>query len=289
MLLVSICNTGVPSGNVFVLVDTARNVSRVLDLKGQGVDSGLGLVQDDRYVYAACAARRSSFLAIFAKPHLELIRFELLPNVIDVHSICLFEGKLITVSTGTDEVVAFDPAASSLAGDVLWHPSLTRDDNNHLNAVAAASGHLLCSGFGQKAGERWSSARDGFVFDLSLGRNVASGIFHPHSVLEHNGTVYLCESSFSLLRTLATPQITLGGYVRGLVFNGDTSCFVGSSVGRSDSAAPQEVANPADPGDSVGRCCVYEVDLTGRAETATRPSLDLSAYGNEIYDLLWSD
>ena len=287
MLAVSFCNIGRPSGELFAVIDPASGDIRSLDLEGNLADSGLGLAQDEYLLYAACARELESCLAVFEKPFFKLRRFVSLPGVIDVHSICLAGQNVVVVSTGTDEVVAVDLSSETPKSEVLWRPSLSRTDTHHLNAVAYASEHLLCSGFGRKAGERWSSARDGYVYDLTLGRVVASGIVHPHSIVEYEKTLYFCESSLSVLRTIGSPIASLDGYVRGLAFPGDGTCFVGSSVGRYDPLIPQQVSNPADPGQLIGRCGIYRIRIEQGAPEEDRSAMDLSNFGNEIYDLLW--
>ena len=287
MLAVSFCNIGRPSGQILAIIDTDTGDIRVLDLEENVVDSGLGLAQDDRFLYAACARQRDSFLAVFEKTSFKLENFLLLPEVIDVHSICLLGQNVIAVSTGTDEVVAVSLEDGAAESEVLWRPNLSRADTHHLNAVAYASEHLLCSGFGPRSGERWSTARKGYVYDVTLGEVIADGIVHPHSIVQHEKTLYFCESSLSTLRTIESPIVSLDGYVRGLAFSGDGTCFVGSSVGRYDPLIPRQVSNPADPGRLSGRCAIYRVSVENGALARPKSTIDLSSFGNEIYDLLW--
>ena len=206
-----------------------------------------------------------------------------LPSVNDIHSIALTEGGIIAVSTGTDQILAIDFA--TLATTTLWHANTEMVDSNHLNAVMWFGDHLLCSGFGCKRSDRWSSAVDGYVYDITSGEYLVAGLYHPHSLATFASRLYLAESSHAVLRTLEKPIARFDGYVRGVAFSPTGACAVGTSVGRCDHAVGSIVLNPADPGSGTGRCAVYITDDVKNWGNAT--VVDCGHHANEIYDLLF--
>ncbi len=206
-----------------------------------------------------------------------------LPSVSDIHSIARTDGGIIAVSTGTDRILAIDLA--SMTTSTVWSASSEMLDTHHLNAVTWFGNHLLCSGFGRKQSDRWSSAVDGYILDITSGEYLVRGLYHPHSLASFAGRLYVAESSHALLRTVEKPIARFDGYVRGVAFSPTGACAVGTSIGRRDSAIESIVLNPADPGPGTGRCAVYITDDIKHWENAT--IVDCGHHANEIYDLLF--
>jgi hypothetical protein len=280
-LIVSFCNVKA-GGCVAAYMDTASASSGKLDYGRDDLTSACGLARDDERVYSACAVGAESFLAIFDKRDLRLLECVPLPNVVDVHSLCLDGSALIAVSTGTDEIVRIsldDPTRT----EVIWRASAAREDTQHLNAITWYAERLVCSGFGPNAGERRSSALNGYIYDVSAGTFLAKGIRQPHSLAERAGVLYFCESSRSLLRSLDGYTLEIGGYLRGLACLEDGSCLVGASVARFDVSAPDLTLNPADPGARTGRCAIH---VTYPSKAHASRSIDCSHLADEIYDIL---
>src|SRR4029077_14984154 len=138
----------------------------------------------------------------------------------DVHSLCLSRGDVYAVSTGTDEVIRLRLRGVDVIDEVgFWQPEKNepRQDVHHLNSLIEYDGELLVSGFGKKEGDRWSSARSGFVLNLTRHPALASGIQQPHALLEARGRIFFCESKKMAVRILGSHfQQPLSGYTRGL-------------------------------------------------------------------------
>lgn len=281
-LIVSFCNVGEKAGRIAAHIDASSAQSTWLNYERDDLTTACGLAQDDEHIYSACGMGPESFLAIFEKRTLRLLELVPLPNVIDVHSICLDGSALIAISTGTDEIVRIS-LADTTRTEIVWRASRSAEDTHHLNAVSWHGGRLICSGFGPKSCERWKSALNGYIYDVSSGTFLARGIRHPHSLADRGGTLHFCESSRSLLRTLERPLLPIGGYLRGLACLEDGSCLVGASVGRVDVSAPEFVLNPTDPGARVGRCAIHVTYPYGAH--ASR-SIDCSHLADEIYDIM---
>jgi hypothetical protein len=280
-LIVSFCNVKA-GGSIAVYIDTDSTRSHGLDYGRDDLTSACGLAQDDEHIYSACGIGNTSFLAIFGKRDLRLRDLTPLPAVSDIHSICMDGAALIAASTGTDEIVRI-PLDDTSHAEVIWRASTGKEDVHHLNAVSRYAGRLVCSGFGPKAGDRRSSALNGYIYDISDRAFLAKGIRQPHSLAEMDGVLYFCESSRSLLRTLDRSIMPIGGYLRGLACLEDGSCFVGASIARFDTASPGLVLNPVDPGARVGRCAIHVVHP--REARASR-SIDCSRFADEIYDIM---
>jgi hypothetical protein len=205
---------------------------------------------------------------------------------IDVHSLAVREGVVYAVSTGTDEVLALTMDGDRLVTEeVFWRPDpgLDRGDHHHLNAILDWHGSLLVSGFGRKGeGERWSSARGGFIQRIDDGRRLVEGIRQPHSLAVVEGELAYCESPARALRTVGGRSFDdLPGYARGVCTMPDGTLFVATSCGRLKSKSTGEITNAAESGVPAGRCAVV------RWSAGEAPSgIDVGLHAPEIYDLL---
>jgi hypothetical protein len=198
--------------------------------------------------------------------------------------LCIRSGRLHVVSTGTDEVVAYDLLRHRpIWRERVWTPTGANCDVHHINALAEIRGELWCSALGPKDGKLWSEARRGYIRNITRQHMVMGDLWHPHSLMVHRGKVYFCDSSRLRVKTLEGYVVAEapGGYVRGLSIR-KSNVFVGSSVGRTQSMGPG-VDNPADPGEPSGLCAVRRFDLmTGTC----LETFDLSGFGTEVYDVL---
>jgi hypothetical protein len=169
-------------------------------------------------------------------------------------------------------------------GEVIWRASHEGRDTHHINSLALIGGRLCLTAFGPKRGALWSTAVDGYVFDVERQDVLATGLEHPHSLHEAGSDVYVAESRRARVLCL-TNGVTydIGGYARGLCVDSGTM-IVGVSTARSRSKSTGVVENPADPGEVVGQAGLRAVPLQRRSPNA--PDVDLSSYGPEIYDVV---
>jgi hypothetical protein len=289
-ILVSFCNPQTPGRAALGLLDTRRSSFRTLALPaGPFRSNGVtGLASSDAYVYAVLQTGLLAppRLLVLDRTHLALVNQYVFQSALDVHSLCSSQDALYVVSTGTDEVIQLTMHDAHVISEAaFWRPEpdAPRLDAHHLNAIIGSPDGLLASGFGKRAGPRWNSAQDGFIFNISTGIQVASGIYHPHSMVGLGRTLMYCESSNMAVRTIATNRIQyLPGYTRGLCVAED-KLFVGSSKGRKVSKSTGLINNPGESGVPAGRCTVSRLSLDSFDIEET---IDLSGYGDEIYDLL---
>jgi hypothetical protein len=246
------------------------------------VDTCTGLTSSSGCIYSLSASKGVHLLSVWPKDGLPT--YQPLDGILDAHSILVRRGYLYVVSTGTDEVIRYR-LKNDLPTDreVAWRASSASSDTHHLNSIAEFRGSLVVSGFGPKAGALWSSATDGYIWDIEHDMPVLRDIHHPHSVACRGDQLLFCESSSSRLCSLSGTVAQLQGYTRGVAWLSDRLVCVASSVGRKISKSTGLIANTADPGEPIGHCQLVVVDVvTGEA----RKTIDLSSFGDEIYDLL---
>jgi hypothetical protein len=252
---------------------------------GAGPDEEIaGLAADRDFVYVA--ARRPAALIILSRPDLRLVRRHALPELENLHSLCVRQDELFLVSTGTDEVVRFRMrGARILSQSLFWRPpgSAVRADARHLNGLCFFQDELHVSGFGEKMGETWAASSDGFIRNLERNETVAAGLRHPHSLLPLDDGLAYCESGRRTVHLPGrSPVHNLPGYARGLCRVGD-HLFVGASSRRLVSRSTGKAVPQPDPDGLAERCSVSRIALrSGSVDLMT----DLSWHGGEIYDLL---
>ena len=263
------------------LLDPERLDMRRIELPGHLPARGVtGLAAEGDRVYAvlydlldeAGLPTHSSALVVLDRADLRMLCQSRIELGRDVHSIAVLDGTVYAVSTGTDEVLALHMRGDRVEREeVFWRPddSLDRCDHHHLNSIAVMNGELIVSGFGRKAEvERWSSARDGFVRNISRGRSLVRGIYQPHSVRPFADGVGFCESPLRAARLPAGRSCEqLPGYSRGMCQTGST-LLVGASRAR---------------GDGAGRSNVVRLDA---ASLRIEAGIEVGEGSAEIYDLL---
>jgi uncharacterized protein DUF4915 len=295
-VLVSFCNVtpGAPSLARLNLATGGVHVLRVPDdVSLRGGVSGIALT--NHYVFAVTtrttmAGRGSrgpgeaSSLLVFDRSDLSLLSDYVFSSVFDAHSVQASDTEVLVVSTGTDEIIRVQlDGPRVVSEDVIWRMDVggPRSDVHHLNAICSRGGEVLVSGFGRKTSHTWSTATEGFILSVTTGERLATGIGHPHSLIDVDGTLAYCESSTETVRLLGEDRSRrVPGYARGLCRVGDR-LLVGTSKGRQTSKSTG-LTNRADPGIPAGCCAVV---------TITLPSLDiervlhLDDLAFEIYDL----
>jgi hypothetical protein len=193
----------------------------------------------------------------------------------DVHSLLACSGRLLVVSTGTDEVVELALDGATVTGErVHWRPNdpASGRDTVHLNSLGASRGEVFVSGFGPTTDRGWVGSTSGFVRALSGGPPIADQLRQPHSLLAAGDELLLLESGAGKMRgTRGQLEHQIGpGYLRGLCHLGD-DLLVGRSSQRHD------------PGSGSPTCALLRVCAqTGHVIA----EVDLGDIALEVYDLL---
>jgi hypothetical protein len=213
-----------------------------------------------------------------------------LPDVKDPHSLCVYDNALLITSTGSDELLRYELKRNGEpddAGYAMWRASDAGSDTHHVNSVAVVKNHVYVSAFGLKTGEFWSSAVDGYIYDVTDKRVILNGLRHPHSLRgDSAGSIYYTESSRQTLCKAGSKPLIIGGYARGCDIAADGAILVGSNAARRVSRSRGVVTNSANPendaGQVVGKCSVA---IVSAYDKPTRQYYDITPFGKEIYDI----
>lgn len=193
-----------------------------------------------------------------------------LPSVVDAHSILVLDDIWLAVATGSDSVVAIDPATET--SSTIWRAPGDGNDIVHVNSVFSYNGSLGVTAMGRRQGSLASSV-DGFAVDLVTGDVLMRPIFHPHSARQVDEELVVAESSRGRLRSTSGSVLPIPlGYVRGFDAT-EEHLVVGTSRHR---------------GSSLARCSVQLYERTGQQiEHAQRAAwIHTGDLGPEIFDVV---
>jgi hypothetical protein len=252
-----------------------------------------GLVADERYIYVATQIAQSTgkkncrFLLTFDRRDFALLSAYSFRLAIDVHSLCWYNDRLMVVSSGTDEVLELAISAGEVRAEtVYWRVDSegARHDHHHLSGICAAPEGLIVCGFGKKRTQLWSSATDGFLFDLNRGSRIVSKLYQPHTVTALSSSIVYCESrKMTVRRCYGAGSQTLPGYTRGVCQSG-SYMFVATSAGRKQSRSTgQLIENLAE---SASPCREITISRLDPDTLAILSSTAFGSEGEEVYDLL---
>ena len=297
-ILVSFCNVknaAVPRLAVFDPDDETLAPLHLADSIPQGMGA-TGLIADAQYIYVSTQIAQSlkkqtgRYLLTFSRTDFSFHSAYSFRQASDVHSLCWFNGKLLAVSAGTDEIVELEVNAGEVQSETVhWRidPDGERADRHHLNGICAVGDDLIVCGFGRRSGDLWSTAMDGFLFDVNRGQRIVSGLYQPHSVTPVSSAIVYCESRKMSVRRCRLDQAqTLSGYTRGVCEAGGY-LFVATSAGRKESRSTSEFVENFSESESGCR----EITIN-RLDPETMAVLDTTSFnsqGQEIYDLLAVD
>jgi hypothetical protein len=290
-LLVSFCNVATdPRPSSLLLLDPHTQRGQWVDVgTTEPLVSGAGICADDRYVYHVSITQAGfrSVLTILDRETLQVVSVQELHEVSDAHSLQRREDDIFVVSTGTDEVLSYRLRGNEVTDpQVVWTPTGAKSDTHHINSIVVADGEVLCSAFGAREHDSWSTAQNGYIHNITTDTMVVTGLRQPHSASWNEAELYFCNSVEGTVNTVTDGVIAyLVGYSRGLAFGPDEKMFAGTSLSRRPTQPTGEgdlFLNPTGEGEVAGRCAVIEMSTrpTHRVETS------LGIYGREIYDLL---
>lgn len=247
--------------------------------------TGLTLANDKIFVLFKASSNKI-YVAALQKGNLSPIYYQELPEVKDGHSILAINDCLYVVSTGTDEVVCYDILERSLENPrTIWCASDTKTDTHHINSIVEKNGEILVSAFGPKAGQLWSTASNGYIYNITTNSLVIEGIYHPHSLNVWDGKIYYSDSHRNSLCVVGQKNaiFDLYGYTRGVSWLANDLVCMATSIGRRISKSTGLIANSADPGEPAGECSLL---LGNVSEQKILGKIDLAWFGPEIYDVL---
>lgn len=290
-MLISIMNVAAnPKPSCLLLMDLTTKATEWVDV---GLDcmlaSGLGIYDDDRYVYHVCIVNEDRFpthLIVLDRHSCDVVHTQFLPEVVDAHSLVRFGDRLCIASTGTDEIVSYGlEGPRAVDPQVVWTPTGAASDMHHVNSLFVHEDELYCSAFGPRESElySWATAAEGYVRNVTRGETLIRGLRQPHSVVWETGRLYFCNSPLGTINRDDGVLAYLHGYSRGLAFGPGATLYAGTSLGRRPARDENRVDvfdNLHDTGGIHGRCAVVEL-----APDGLRTEIGLGHRGDEIYDL----
>lgn len=309
-ILISFCNTP-PLKHLkkqgispLALLDTKSHMLYWVPIGSEKFTQGLtGICVGDSCIFIAHQRPKdmSSLISVLDKKTLKLLRTYDLPKIVDAHSLAIFQHELFVVSTGTDTVYAIPIQGTKL--DVentrkVWQPigSSGRSDTHHINAVYSDKSKVVISAFGKKKGKMKSSARDGYIYDITHNSFLLNHISHPHAVVLDQKDIMYCESMTRTVHSKLYGSLQFRvGYIRGLGIN-KNMMVVGKSTGRKHSRSTGKVNNIVDSGVLLPSCAITCISLPKKSftdplyiESLTQPDslyqYSFNEYFKEIYDL----
>lgn len=297
-LLISFCNSPPYSKlkkkgySPLGILDYEKNMVYWLKVPPAPKYSGItGLSQNKDYIFASYQSKNTGAIIVFAKAGLGVKYWTELPGSKDVHSILFHNNFLYVVSAGNDQILSYRCKNGEIdvsSAKSLWKPkeSSGQSDTHHLNSICWHKRGLFVSAFGPKTGERWSSAKNGYILELKSGRKLAVQIYHPHSIFSNGDNIVFCESTARSLRTNGNRIIFkfADGYTRGLAGAGNYWA-VGLSAGRRVSRSTKLINSIADPGELIAICKLVFLEKNFRQPKISF-LFDFISFHNEIYDVL---
>ncbi|NCA93881.1 MAG: DUF4915 domain-containing protein [Sphingobacteriia bacterium] len=220
-VLISFCNPQPESINKNLLILDLKNKKSEYLLETR--DGLTGITQDNNFFYSL--SQNSKIYIIDRSSH-KLILTKKLDNLLDPHSLFIEEDELFVVSTGNNEILKYKISKDRLNVDfveVFWKQHGTNNevgDIYHINSIFKEKKSIYITAFGLRSGDRWSSAKNGYVLNITDDRKEIYNIYHPHSLIIKDEKMYYCESALQSVKEGNNIIVKLkSGYVRGLALD----------------------------------------------------------------------
>jgi hypothetical protein len=214
------------------------------------------LAVDHRYTCGLWVHNQSLYRSINHWNYQEVIRYDadgtkqtiISLDGCEVHDVRHYQGKLYTVSTGTNELIRI-----AEDGEILERRKYAGwGDSWHINCMDEWNGRLVLSAFGKFDRHRgWKdlSKGSGIVFDAFTEEVLWDGLNKPHTPrIDEHGNKYVCDSANHLLCVDPANgekfDVQIPGFTRGLAIGKDY-LYVGLSQPRekgSTEKLPAEIA-----------------------------------------------
>lgn len=286
-LLVSFCNQVSSPDLCLALVDSETGELRWVDRGfAEPINGATGLAVQGDLIRVAFQGSDSDYIGTYLSADFSLINIRRLRLVKDVHSLCVHEGELLAVSTGTNELYRMRRSGTRLiAEEPVWrHPQAVaaESDEVHVNSLwAAPNGRLVVTSFGERVNGGWPEC-GGRAAYLDNNELLINGLKMPHNGGIAGGVAFACDSSRMRVVFGDGGEVLLPGFARG-VWITDDELIVGVSGFRLRSRGTSRRRVDPDEYESAHPCQLAYVSLSSRAVTRR---IDLSDYGAEIYDVI---
>jgi len=252
---------------------THRTIELPEGLEGNGVT---GMCYHNQKLVLMLQRNPSTLL--FLNQQLQVEQVVPMEGLKGVHTILSWHDELVVSVTRQDRIVRLDGAFKQ---HEVWSTG-SMHDTIHLNSLCVHQNRLYATAFGQKKDQLWSSADQGYVFDVATSEPMIKPIWHPHSLVSYDGQLCCCHSTFQqVISAQGVVADQLPGYTRGLYLD-DELLICGLSIGRLVSHSTGiKISNQTGVGKRAGSCGVYV-----RFADQTEALIDLSHLGSEVFEVM---
>jgi hypothetical protein len=278
----TLCNQATTPCVALVVVDLASDDVRLVEIEIDSPYSGAtGLTSTQDGGLVVCLQGTNDIVRFDQR--LDVVWRIQVPEIVDVHS-CADDGDVLWVaSTGSDSVVGLRIAGTGLELAKVLACAEGRSDTLHVNSIAVCGDDLLMSYFGPGWRSRPKNTPSGAIVGLWSGKVLADGVAQPHSVVSHDGRIFVLGSYDGTIEEIAhgrrTCRAQFPGYLRGLAI-GPWGAVVGVSGQRRRSRGLG--TENADRPNFEDRCLIVHFDPAWELVK----TVDLSWLGREIYDIV---
>ncbi len=214
-------------GRFFRWIDTSAFIDTRTDL---GI-TGIAAIPDG-VLLAIQSPSRPRIVRL--SPHLVYQKAIEVPGLRDPHGLAVADGVVYVASTGTNEILAFDPDTGRHWRHWAFGERTDRDVL-HLSSLAFHDGRLLATAHNHPLKEAFPSDC-GCIIEPSGGGVLLSDLHRPHTLISSVGRLHFLNSAGGSIARLGPDgaidrEAVLGGFLRGVARVGD-KLIVGSSSQR---------------------------------------------------------
>lgn len=198
--------------------------------------SGVGVGDDRLWRVLRAPAEQTAACELLCYDERGVRAYQRLDAIRDPHDVCWHDGAVHITSSWDSTVWRFERDGTLQAA--WWGGPVP--DSWHINSLVVADGRLHVCAFGRfdrhKAWKSPGGKASGFLVDTTTGRDVLSGLAHPHSPQRVDDRWYICESTRGALTECDLDggilrRVPIGRFTRGLAVAG-TWAFVGGNSHR---------------------------------------------------------
>lgn len=198
--------------------------------------SGVGIGGDRLWRVLRAPAEQTAACELLCYDECGVRSYQRFDAIRDPHDVCWHDGAVHISSSWDSAVWRIERDATP---EVAWWGGPV-PDSWHINSLVVAEDRLHVCAFGRfdryKAWKSNGGKASGFLLDTATGRDVLSGLAHPHSPHRVDDRWYVCESTRGELTEYALDgrvlrRVHVGRFTRGLAVAG-TWAFVGGNSHR---------------------------------------------------------
>ncbi len=203
----------------------------------------------------------------------------------DVHSIISYENGFLIADTGTNRINKILINKDVIVEDEFWRYDSEGKDTVHLNSITKLNNQIIAAMFGNKPKEGWQNVKSGKIIEVTTNSVICDNLFHPHSLITINDTLYWLESKTGSVHKYSEKNgheiiMNFDGYLRGFAYD-EKYFYVGASAKRRKSRSTGVLNDSISINPQDSHSWIYRIN---RNDLQYEKKM-LTCYGSEIYDL----